>query len=535
MANVDRQSYEELLAENRRLREALEAARSANMAKEAFLSNMSHDIRTPMNAIIGMTALAKQHIDEKVRVTDALNKIETAGGHLLSLINDVLDMSRIDSGRMEIRAEAFSLSDLLHDTLTISRPLMEKKGHAWELRTEEIAAETLVGDALRLRQIFVNIISNATKYTEPGGRIDLLIREEQEGDHVRLIFVCRDNGIGMSREFLKRIFDPFERVNSTTVSGIEGTGLGMSIVKRLVEAMDGVIRIESEEGKGTEVEIAVPLPGAGEEEVPDLRGRRILILEAGEAQRAFFARCFSEAGIAYVLAASAAEALSAMADAAFESEPFDAVLLGEDRGEEGSLYDIAGYFYRSYPDLRLILVSSDDWETISYRAERSGIRTFVPLPVFRRTLLGAIGSALSEEEGRTGSEMPDLTGKRILLVEDNLINQEIAKEILAMTGAAVDTAENGKEALETFAASPAGCYDLVLMDVQMPVMGGYEATAAIRQLERADAASIPIYAMTANTFAEDIAKAKKAGMNGHIAKPIDIGSLMRTLRSAVRA
>ncbi len=514
------------------LRTRLEEAEKAIAAKDTFLSSMSHDIRTPMNAIVGLTLLARMHLDETARVSDALSKIETASSHLLSLINDVLDMSSINSGKLQITLEAFALNDLIHETMTILRPQAEKKHHTLRLETESITAETLLGDVLRLRQIYVNILSNAIKYTPEGGQITVRFSEAARGDQTELSFACEDNGIGMSAEFLQRVFEPFERVQSSTVSRVEGTGLGMSIVKKLVDAMAGEITVRSAPGEGTLVTVRVPLASRPEELRPDaLRGRRALILEADEALRRAYADGLSDTGMAFELTASAQEALSALADADIHRQPFDLILIGQAcEGSEDKL-DIAAYLHRSAPDLPMLLVSEDNWEQLRYRAEHSCISAFVPLPLFRRTLIRALADALEGEPGReAASGYPDLSGRRILLVEDNMINREIAREILGETGAQIDIAEDGRQAVSMFSAEPAGAYCVILMDVQMPVMDGYEATRAIRALPRADARTVPIYAMTANTFAEDIARAKEAGMDGHIAKPIDVNTLMQVLR-----
>lgn len=522
---------EELLQRIAHLQEELEEARSANVAKEVFLSNMSHDIRTPMNAIIGMTALAKKHIDEKARVMDSLGKIETASGHLLALINDVLDMSRINSGRMKLKEEPFSLSDILHEILIIVRPQMEQKHHTWRLNTEDIQMEQLIGDALRLRQVFVNIISNAVKYTPDGGNIRIEISEAMEGDDVRLIFVCRDNGVGMSPEFLQRVFEPFERVHNTTNSKIEGTGLGMSIVKRIVDAMSGEIEMESEQGKGTTVTIRIPMKcGTSRDDTAEMTGKRVLLLESDAELKSLYKKYFEDAGVSCIQVSSAQETLSALTDASFREETIDLAILGSKHEEGGSVFEIADYIQKARPDLPLVLISGDDWEKIEYQAGRHGIHSFIPLPFFRKSLLNGLSDAMkfaSGQEDRNG--VPDLTGKRILLVEDNMINREIAREILRSTGVTVDVAEDGRQAVEFFRRVPEGSVDMILMDVQMPVMDGYEATRAIRGSGRRDAKSVPIYAMTANTFAEDVSKAMEAGMNGHLAKPIDIQLLMQVL------
>lgn len=517
--------------DRKELMHQLQEAEASVAAKDAFLNNMSHDIRTPMNAIVGLTLLAKMHLDETARVSDALDKIETASNHLLSLINNVLDMSRINSGRMKITPEFFALNDLIHDIMTILRPQAEKKNQNMKLATGDIPAETLFGDVLRLRQIFVNIINNAIKYTNEGGSVLVNFSEEVQGEICKLIFVCEDNGVGMSPEFLERIFDPFERVENTTVSQIEGTGLGMSIVKKLLETMGGTIDVRSRVGQGTAITVSIPLEYRQEElRSEKLRGKRLIILEGSEAIRQTYLRYLGELEVMPVFTDSAGETLDALADADISGELFNALIIGNDCGTEDKL-DIAAYLHKSKPDLPIILISDDSWEEIGYRAEHSGIVSFIPLPLFRSSLVNGLAGALEENaDPESASAFPDLNGKRILLVEDNPINQEIAREILSMTGAEIDLAENGREAADVFIASENGWYSLILMDVQMPVMDGYKATEAIRALSRPDAQTIPIYAMTANTFAEDIAKAYEAGMNGHIAKPIDINALIQVLR-----
>ena len=525
-------SYEELLAENRELRLQLQQALEASAAKETFLSNMSHDIRTPMNAIVGMTALAKRYIDEKSRVMDALDKIETAGGHLLNLINDMLDMSRINSGRLKLTSEAFSLSDLIHDILIIIRPQMESRKHDFRLHLEHIEAESFLGDPLRIRQILVNILSNAAKYTEDGGRVEFTVSEEAGPERCFLDFTCRDNGIGMSKEFLERIFEPFERVNSSTISRIEGTGLGMSIVRRLVDAMEGEIHIDSTPGEGTEVRIRLPLKVEKiQAETGALRGKRLLVVEQDEKRREIYAKYLGEFNLEHTVVSAMPEALSALTEADFRQQPYHLVLIGGMKEGSARMLDLAAYLHESWPGVTLVLISEDDWPRIEYRANRAGVRHFIPVPVFRRTLVNGLNAALEGEADESSSAgSPNLEGKRILLVEDNAINREIAVEVLKMTNAAVDTAENGREGADRFLSSPEGTYDLILMDIQMPVLDGYGAVRMIRSSARADAAGIPIYAMTANTFAEDVAKAREAGMNGHIAKPLDIGTLMHVLR-----
>lgn len=511
----------------------LEEAESANIAKEAFLSNMSHDIRTPMNAIIGMTMLAKKHIDEKSKLIDSLNKIDVASSHLLSLINEVLDMSRINSGRMSITSDLFYLSDLLHDTLTIIRPQLEQKNHRFNFLVNDIPYEGLYGDIQRLRQIYVNIINNSVKYTNENGEISLTISEKLEGENCILIFNCTDNGMGMSEEFVERIFNPFERANNSTISGIEGTGLGMSIVKKLVDAMNGKIEISSKLNAGTSVTIFIPC----RYEKPDINTSSLtdkhflLVMKQGEISDAL-EKYLKQYEISYDMSRSFSQAIEALTDANFENRNYDCLILGQFDEQTGDTFDLAFYARKSFPYVPMVLVSEDKWDDIEYKANRSGIEHFIPVPFFGVTLIKKLNEIMSIRHDESGIQATDLTGKRILLVEDNFINREIACEILRATNADIETAEDGQIALDKYLASDENYYDIILMDIQMPVMDGYTATEKIRSAERSDAKTIRIYAMSANIFAEDIAKALATGMNGHIAKPIDINKLMQTLKQA---
>ena len=516
------------------LNRKLQEAESANLAKEAFLSNMSHDIRTPMNAIIGMTGLAKKNIDEKTRLLDSLNKIDSASAHLLSLINEVLDMSRINSGKLLINEEPFYLSDLLHDTLIIVRPQMEAKGHHFDVKYHNIVYENLVGDIQRLRQIFVNILNNSVKYTKDKGEISLSICEEVKDDRCELIFNCTDNGMGMSQDFLKRIFDPFERVNNSTNSGIEGTGLGMSIVKKLVDAMNGRIDIQSKEGEGTSITIAIPLAYETMDiDASALQKKRFLIVMEDDDTSKMLQGYLNEFSIPNVTVRDFTSAITEFTDADFERHPFDGILFGNFENRTGNTFTMASYFRKSYAGLPMVLISEDDWGKIEYKANRNGIENFIPTPLFRKSLISSLQEIFTKEHNASATlQTPDLSDKTILLVEDNFINREIALELLRSTKAQLFSAENGKAALDMYLASDEGYYDIVLMDIQMPVMDGYEATTAIRNSGRKDASSIRIYAMSANVFAEDIAKARSIGMDGHIGKPIDVAKLMQTLRGA---
>ena len=535
---------ERLIQENSALEQALADAQAANQAKSRFLSNMSHDIRTPMTAIVGMTAIGLAHIDEKARVHDCLGKIQTASSHLMSLVNDVLDMSRIDSGRMALNEEPFSLADLVHDIAVIVRPQAVQKNQSLQIGIGDILEENLLGDSLRLRQILVNIIGNAVKYTQDGGQIQVRFSQCPAPDRdglpaVRLIFSCQDNGIGMSPEFLQRIFLPFERVKSSAVNKIEGTGLGMSIVKKLVDAMGGVITVDSEEGKGSVFRIDLPmlLSRKGHDAFAFPTGAAVLVAEGLPDRAEQIMGCLRGAGLAPVRLETGLAAVTRLTEAQYEGHMPCALLLGQELADMPSL-DMASHVRQlAGPDFPIILVSDQDWAQIEYRAVRAGISAFVPCPLFPSKLLETL-SALTSGAGAGsqagGSREDDYSGSRILLVEDNELNQEIAMELLGMTGVQVDAAGDGAQALDLFQRSPEGWYDLILMDIQMPVMDGFEATRRIRALPRQDAQGVWIVAMTANAFVEDIRLSRAAGMNEHVSKPVDVDRLMDILRRQLK-
>jgi len=545
------QRIAELTRQNAVLEDALRAAEETNKAKSRFLSNMSHDIRTPMNAIVGMSSIGLSHIDEKSRVQDCLNKILTASSHLMSLVNDVLDMSRIDSDRMTLNEEEFSLADLIHDISVIVRPQAAQKNQNLQIEIGIIHEECLLGDPLRLRQILVNIIGNAVKYTQAEGEIhvrfaqksaphirtqtsDDSTRSAKKDDKIWLDFQCEDNGMGMSREFLKRIFDPFERVQNEATSKIEGTGLGMSIVKNLVERMNGEITVESEEGVGSCFRVELPFSAAPQlqKSLSLPQGASVLIAGSHNAQTIQMETYLKDGGLIPIHMESGLKTVTWLTEAQYENHMPCAMLLGHELTDmpilelASHIRQLAG---REFP---ILLVSEEDWAQLEYRATRAGINAFVPCPLFKSKLLNTL-SALTDNgqkgDSACADRSRDLSAYRLLLVEDIELNQEIAVELLSVTGVQVEVANNGAEAVEKFETSPEGYYDLIFMDIQMPVMNGYDAAKRIRQMARPDALNVWIVAMTANAFVEDIRLAREAGMNEHISKPVDPDRLLEIL------
>ncbi len=542
----------ELLRQNAVLEAALLEAEETNKAKSRFLSNMSHDIRTPMNAIVGMASIGLSHIDEKSRVQDCLNKIRTASSHLMSLVNDVLDMSRIDSDRMTLSEEEFSLADLIHDISVIVRPQAAQKNQNLQIDIGMIHEECLLGDPLRLRQILVNIIGNAVKYTQAGGEIQVRFAQKsapdfkseqlvspsaqhsETADKVWLDFQCEDNGMGMSPEFLQRIFVPFERVQNAATSKIEGTGLGMSIVKNLVDRMQGEIIVKSEEGVGSCFSVELPFTIAPQNQKPLAlpHGASILIADSRTAQAEQMAAYLQDGGLIPIHMESGMKAVTWLTEAQYENHMPCALLLGQDLTDMPVL-DLAAHIRqlagREFP---ILLVSEEDWTQLEYRATKAGVNAFVPCPLFKSKLLTTLSeltySGHNSDDTYTNRNR-DLGGYRLLLVEDIELNQEIVVELLSVTGIQVEVADNGADAVNKFLNSPEGYYDLIFMDIQMPVMNGYEATKQIRKLNRADAANVWIVAMTANAFVEDIRLAREAGMNEHISKPVDPDCLQEIL------
>ncbi len=533
---AERESAERLFNYQTRMGEALAAANAASEAKTSFLSEMSHDIRTPMNAIIGMTDIALNYSDDSARVEDCLKKIRTASGHLMELINEVLDMSRIESGRIVLNEEHIQLADQIHSILVIVRPQTAAKNQKFHLELCGIEYENLIGDSTRIRQIFLNILSNAIKYTQEGGDIWMNLEQKVNGDnHVLLTLTVRDNGMGMTPEFLSKIFQPFEREASTTISRIEGTGLGMTITKKLIEMMGGTIMVESELRKGSEFTICLPLKRCKEDSsrFSSLSGRHVLIMQGDDNKLAALPQLLKGLDITFDIAADGNQAIDMLNDADISGKEYFALLTADHLADidiSKLLPDICARKGKNFP---ILMLSENNWSEMEYFMTKLGVSSFIPLPLFKSRLAEALRPFTREETDKGGQEatpkITDYSKNRLLLVEDNMLNLEIAKEILSMTNVQIDTATNGKEAIAAFVDHPPFYYDLILMDIKMPVMDGLEATRRIRTLSRADATTVQIVAMTANAFAEDRQISIEAGMNAHITKPLDAAQVLSCL------
>ena len=526
---------------NQALSEAVRAAETANRAKSTFLSNMSHDIRTPMNAIIGFTTLAVSNMDDKERVQDYLSKILASGNHLLSLINDILDMSRIESGKIHLEETETNLSDVLHDLKTIVSGQIHAKQLELYMDAMDVTDEDVYCDKTRLNQVLLNLLSNAIKFTPAGGTVSVRLRQlpgtrkDREQYEIRV----KDNGIGMSPEFAKKIFDPFERERSSTVSRIQGTGLGMAITKNIVDMMGGTIEIRTEPGKGTEFIIRVALRVQPEhhraERITELEGLKALVVDDDFNTCDSVTKMLVRVGMRSEWTLSGKEAVLRARQSMDLGDAFHAYII------DWCLPDMNGIEVtrqiRSLGDgTPIIILTAYDWADIEAEAKAAGVTAFCSKPMFmsdlRETLLTALGQSQTEtDDSVLPGGSPDFRGKHILLAEDNELNREIAVEILSKYGFVVDTAENGVEAVKKIKESKPGDYDLVLMDVQMPLMDGGEATRQIRALPDPALAKIPILAMTANAFEEDRKSALECGMNGFLSKPINIEELIAALSS----
>ena len=529
---------------NQALSEAVHAAETANRAKSTFLSNMSHDIRTPMNAIIGFTTLAVSNIDDKKKVRDYLGKILSASNHLLSLINDILDMSRIESGKIQLEETEVSLSEVLHDLKTIVSGQIHAKQLELYMDVMDVTHENVYCDKTRLNQVLLNLLSNAIKFTPAGGTVSVRLRQypgTKRGSEMYEIRV-KDNGIGMSPEFVQKIFSPFERERTSTVSRTQGTGLGMAITKNIVDMMGGTIEVQTEQGKGTEFIVCLPLRIQTEhhrtEKIVELEGLKALVVDDDFNTCDSVTKMLVKVGMRSEWTLSGKEAVLRARQSMELGDAFHAYII-DWRLPDMNGIEVTRQIRSLGDDTPIIILTAYDWSDIEVEARAAGVTAFCAKPLFmsdiRETLLMAIGQKQTvTDDTILPAAGSDFKGRCILLVEDNALNSEIAVEILNEYGFLVDTAENGEVAVEKVKNSVPGNYDLVLMDVQMPVMNGYEATKAIRALADPALAGITILAMTANAFEEDKKEALECGMNGFLSKPIVIEELLAALQKNLK-
>ena len=519
------------------LANALVAAEHANKAKTTFLNNMSHDIRTPMNAIVGFTALATSHIDNKEEVQDYLKKITISSQHLLSLINDVLDMSRIESGKMTLDETEVHLPDLIHDLRTIIHANVSAKQLNLNIETQNVISENIIIDKLRMNQVFLNILSNAIKFTPNGGTISFCVTEKNSPipDHAVFEFRIKDTGIGMSREFQKTIFEAFTREKTSTVSGIQGTGLGMAITKSIVDMMGGTISVSSEENKGTEFIVTIPCRLSNNavdiESMPELQGQRALVVDDDTDSCLSVCSMLRKLGMKPDWTSSGKEAAIRGQEARQQADAFSVYIIDWQMPDINGIEVTRRIRKIAGEDASIIILTAYDWTDIEEEAAEAGVTAFCSKPIFMSELRSVLSAPFHSGDGENEPEekKADFTGKKVLLAEDNEMNQMIAQAILEESGLEVVIANNGEEAVYLMEEAPAGTYDIILMDIQMPVMDGYKAARLIRALEDHDKAEVPIVAVTANAFEEDRKLALEAGMNGHLAKPYDIPKMLETL------
>ena len=524
---------------NAKLQVAVEKAESANRAKSTFLSNMSHDIRTPMNAIIGFTTLALSNIDDTDRVKDYLGKTLASSNHLLSLINDVLDMSRIESGKIHLEEVEVNLSDVLHDLKTIVSGQIYAKQLELYMDAMDVTDEDVYCDKTRLNQILLNLLSNAIKFTPAGGTVSVRVRQLAGKVHScgQYEFRIKDNGIGMSQEFAQKIFEPFERERTSTVSRIQGTGLGMAITKNIVDMMGGTIEVQTAQGKGTEFTVCVPMRAQTEqrpvEKITELEGLKALVVDDDFNTCDSVTKMLVKVGMRAEWTLSGKEAVLRARQSIEMSDVYHAYII-DWRLPDMNGIEVTRQIRSLHDDTPIIILTAYDWSDIEVEAKAAGVTAFCSKPMFmsdlRETLMSALGQKPADAaQGLLPEKNADFKGKHILLVEDNELNREIAQEILREYGFLVDSAENGAVAVEKVSTAAPGSYDLVLMDVQMPIMDGYTATRKIRALDDPARAKLPILAMTANAFDEDRRNALESGMNGFLSKPIVIDDLVQEL------
>lgn len=518
------------------LEKARQIALEVSTAKSKFLANMSHDIRTPMNAIVGMTAIATAHIDDQKQVQNCLRKITLSSKHLLGLINDVLDMSKIESGKLTLTTDQISLKEVVEGIVNIMQPQIKAKRQTFNIHVENILTENVWCDGVRLNQVLLNLLSNSTKYTPEGGSIQLSLSEEKSPkgeNYIRIHIKVKDNGIGMSPDFLKRIYEPYSRADGVRVSKTQGTGLGMAITKYIVEAMEGSLNITSELDKGTEVSLTFDFENAVALEMDMvLPSWNMLVVDDDELLCRTAIDTLKTIGINADWVLSGEKAIELVIQHHQKRDDYQIILLDwKLPGMNG--IQVAKEIRRNLGDeVPILLISAYDWSEFEAEAREAGISGFISKPLFKSTLYHALRQYMGAEteNDQTLNHNIDLSGRRILLAEDNELNWEVAKELLSDLGVELDWAEDGQICLDKFQRSPEGYYDAILMDIRMPHMTGYEATKAIRGLNHPNALSVPIIAMSADAFSDDIQHCLECGMNAHIAKPIDDIELTRILK-----
>ena len=521
------------------LKAAYRTAENASRAKTDFLSNMSHDIRTPMNAIIGLTAIAGANIENQDKVIECLGKITKSSRHLLGLINEVLDMARIESGKMSLAEEDFNLSELVDNLVTLTKPGIDEHRHNFEVHIEHIEHEAVCGDSLRIQQVFVNLMSNAVKYTPDGGNITFSIKEKPNGfsELGCYEFSIEDNGIGMTPEYQKIMFEPFSRADDHRTTKVQGTGLGMAIARNIIHLMNGNITVDSTLNKGTKITVTIylKLQESEKEQEKELINLPVLVVDDDKTCCESTVATLKDIGIEGEWVLTGKEAVERCYARHEMNRDYFAVILDWKMPEMDGIETARKIRERVGKEVTIIILTSFEFSEIEEDARAAGVDAFIAKPLFRSRLTAALRQFTSEKKEKNARDYleefskVDYTGKKILIVEDNELNREIAAEILGMTGAEIDVAENGKIAVEKVMNAPENEYDLAFMDIQMPIMNGYEATAAIRSLPGARG-KVPIIAMTANAFAEDVQLAKNTGMNEHIAKPLDMNKLNDVLK-----
>ena len=522
------------------LAKARKEAVHANMAKSDFLASMSHDIRTPMNAIIGMTGIAQKNIDDKERVDECLKKISLSSKHLLGLINDVLDMSKIDSGKMVLNKVPVSLREQMDDLVNIIQPQIREKNQIFDIFIRDIFAENVICDSVRLNQVLLNLLSNAVKFTPAGGRVDIYMYQEEismNNEFIRTHFLVVDTGIGMSPEFQKKIWDTFAREETEQVRHVVGSGLGTSIAKKIVDLMGGTIEVQSEQGKGSTFHVILDLQRSDvDEEEMKLPEWNILVVDDNEQLCESAVANFEELGAHAEWTQSGRAAVDMIEERHRKEDDYRFIFIDWKMPDMDGVETVREIRKRVGPDIPVFLISAYDWSDMEEHIDTSMIEGFISKPLFKSTLYQRLRQYAEDNDANMEEdniENVDFSKKRVLLAEDIDLNWEVASAILSVTGMELHRAVNGKECLDMFEASEIGYYDAILMDIRMPVMDGYDATKAIQALERPDK-DIPIIAMTADAFSDDAHRCIECGMAAHIAKPIDVKECMRVLQKYLR-